>query len=237
MKTIRIAHLYYDLMNLYGENGNVLALRENFISQGVSCEVEKLTIGDEINLSKYDIGYIGSGSEFNENIVAQDIIKHKDDFKNAINNNKFIICTGNSIELFGNYIERINDSIIDCLGIFDFYAKEVHERIMGEQLVECDFLKEPLIGFQNRQCIMNNKENYLFSVINGHAENYKTKYEGIHYKNFIATYIIGPILIRNPQLTDYIVKTVLDKKNIGFIPNTNTLDYKAYNEYIKNFIS
>ena len=83
----------------------------------------------------------------------------------------------------------------------------------------------------------NNKNNHLFSVINGHAGNYKTKYEGCHYKNFYGTYMIGPLLIRNPHLTDFIVKDILNKKNIGYIPVTNTLDYKAYNEYVKNFIS
>ena len=49
--------------------------------------------------------------------------------------------------------------------------------------------------------------------------------------------MIGPVLIRNPHLTNYIVRDILDKKNIGYIPITNTFDYKAYNEFVKNFIS
>lgn len=237
MKKIKIAHMYYDLMNLYGEGGNVLALIGTFLEQNIECVVDKITIGDELDLSIYDIIYMGSGSETNQLIVLEDIMKYKDEFKNAIENNKYVICTGNSYELFGKYINKKNDKKYEALNIFDFYAKEIDERIKGEQVVECSFLKEPLIGFQNRQCVMSNKKNHLFSVINGHAENYKTKYEGIHYKNFFGTYLIGPLLIRNPHLTNYIVKDILDKKSIGYIPITNTLDYKAYNEFIKNFIS
>lgn len=233
---IKIAHLYYDLMNLYGEVGNVWALQKTFDEQDIDCTIDKLTIGDKINLSKYDIIYIGQGSEENQMIVLNDILKHKETLENAIENNKYVICTGNSYELFGKYIEK-NGKKINCLNIFDYYSKEIDERIKGEQVFDCKLVKEPIIGFQNRQCVMNNKTNHLFSVINGYAGNYKTKYEGIHYKNFFGTYMIGPLLIRNPHLTNYIVKDILDKKNIGYIPITNTFDYKAYNEFVKNFIS
>lgn len=234
---IKIAHLYPDLMNLYGEIGNIKALIKTFDEQKMSCEVDKLTVGDKMNLSKYDIIYMGQGSEENQLIVLSDILKHKETWKKAIESEKFIICTGNSIELFGKKIEKNNAKNFKCLGIFDFYSKELDERIKGEQVFECEFLTDPIIGFQNRQCVMNNKNNHLFTVINGHAENYKTKFEGIHYKNFFATYLIGPLLIRNPHLTNYIVSSVLNKKNIDYIQVTNTLDYKAYNEFVKNFIS
>lgn len=236
MGTIKIAHLYYDLMNLYGEAGNVMALVKTFDEQNITCVVDKLTIGDKMNLSNYDIIYMGQGSEENQLIVLDDILKHKESLENAINKEKFVICTGNAYELFGKYIEK-NGKKYNCLNIFDYYSKELDERIKGEQVFECEFLSDPVIGFQNRQCVMSNKANHLFTVINGHAGNYKTKYEGIHYKNFYGTYMIGPLLIRNPHLTNYIVKEILDKKNIDYIPITNTLDYKAYNEFVKNFIS
>ncbi len=237
MNKIKIAHLYYDLMNLYGEVGNIKALVKTFEEQSMDCLVDNLTIGDEFDLKKYDIIYIGCGTENNQLIVLEDIMKYKNDFKKLIDKGKFIICTGNSYELFGKYILKQNGKQYDTLDIFDFYAKEVNERIRGEQIVECDFLKDPLIGFHNRQCIMSLKDNHLFTVTLGHAENYKSKYEGIHYNNFLGTYLIGPILIRNPHLTNYIVEQVLNKKNIDYIPITNTLDFKAYNEFIKNFIS
>ena len=237
METIKIAHLYYDLMNLYGEIGNIMALVKTFAEQDIDCVVDKLSVGDKMNLSKYDIIYIGQGSEENQLVALEDIIKHKETFENAIEKEKVIIATGNAYELFGKYIEKVSGKKYKCLNLFNYYAKEIDERIKGEQVFECDFLTDPIIGFQNRQCVMNNKEHHLFTVINGHAGNYKTKYEWIRYKNFFGTYMIGPLLIRNPHLTNYIVKSVLDKKNIDYIHITNTLDYKAYNEYVKNFIS
>ena len=236
MEKIKIAHLYYDLMNLYGEIGNIMALEKGFNDQDMFTEVTNLTIGDKIDFNKYDIYYMGSGSEENQLLVINDILKYKDKINNAINNGKHFIFTGNSYEILGKYIEKINGEKINTLEIFDFYSKEVDKRIIGEEIVECDLFKETVIGFQNRQCVLNNKNNHLFSVIEGFSDNYKSHYEGIHFKNLYATYNLGPLLIRNPLFKDYIIKEVLEKKDILY-QSISTVDEKAYNEYIKNFIS
>ena len=102
--------------------------------------------------------------------------------------------------------------------------------------MECNFFKEPIIGFQNRQCVLNNKDNHLFEVIDGHADNYKSHNEGLHYNNLFSTYNLGPILVRNPLLKNYIIESVLEKKDILY-KSTSSVDEKAYNEYVKNFIS
>ena len=175
MEKIKIAHLYYDLMNLYGEIGNIMALEEAFNNQDMYTEITNLTVGDNIDFNKYDIYYMGCGSEESQEIVI-------------------------------------------------------------EEVLECNLYKEVVIAFQNRQCVLNNKENHLFNVIEGYADNYKSSHEGIHYKNLYATYNLGPLLIRNPILTNYIVKEILDKKDILY-KSISTTSFKAYNEYVKNFIS
>ena len=236
MEKIKIAHLYYDLMNLYGESGNIIALEQAFNNQDMYVEVTNLSIDDKIDFNKYDIYYMGSGSEHNQLLVIEDLLKYKDKFKNAIENNKHIILTGNSYEILGKYIEKNNEEKVETVGIFDFYTKELDKRIVGEQVLECHMFKEPIVAFQNRQCVLNNKDNHLFEVINGHADNYKSHNEGIHYKNLYATSNLGPLLVRNPLLKEYIVKEVLDSKDIMY-KHVPTIDEKAYNEFVKNFIS
>ena len=236
MEKIKIAHLYYDLMNLYGESGNIIALEKGFEEQDMYTEVIKLTVGDRIDFTKYDIYYIGCGSESNQLIVLEDLIKYKNIIKEAIEDGKYFIFTGNSYELLGKYIEKLNGDKIDTLNIFDFYTKELDTRIRGEEILECKLFKEPIIGFQNRQCILNNKDYHLFNVINGHGNNNKSKHEGIHYNNLFATYTLGPLLIRNPLLKDYIIKNILEKKDILY-KKVSSIDEKAYNEFVKNFIS
>ncbi len=227
---IKLAHLYYDLLNLYGDEGNIIALRDSFKKQNVNLEVDYITVGSKIDFKKYDMFYIGSGSYENMFIVLNDILKYKKDIKKVIDNNKYFISTGNSKELFGKYF-MVNNIKYDALGIFDYFAKENSSRVVGESVMEFNGLS-PIIGFQNRRCVMQNNSNHLFSVSNGFADNFKSSYEGFHYNNFIGTYLIGPLLIRNPHFTDYIIKDILKDK---YIESTNSYEYKAYEEYLKNF--
>ena len=229
MKTIKIASLYYDLMNLYGESGNILALTEAFKRQGVKVSVDYLTKGSKINFSKYEIFVMGCGSELNQEIVRKDILRYKEEIRKCIKKKTFIM-TGNSYELFG---KTLNDQ--ECLGIFDFESKTVRNRFVGEQVNKTYILKEPIIGFQNRGSINNNEENHLFEVIKGNANNQNMKNEGIHINNFYGTYTLGPLLIRNPHLTDKIVENILTNYNHKYKEILDTPDYKAYEEYLKNF--
>lgn len=229
MKTIKIAHLYYDLMNLYGESGNVLALTSALKKQGIKCEVDLLTKGSKINFSKYEIFIMGMGSEDNQEIVRQDILRYKQEFKKIINK-KIFIMTGNSFELFGKTINGL-----EALNLFDFTSKGVRNRIVGEQVNKTYLVKNPIIGFQNRGSINDIKENHLFEVVSGHADNQKSHFEGIKVNNFYGTYTIGPLLIRNPHLTDKIVEDLLAKFDRTYKEITDTPDYKAYDEYLKNF--
>ncbi len=230
---INIAHLYYDLLNLYGEQGNIIALTNAFNKQNIDVNIDLLSIDDQIKFSKYDLIYIGSGSEENLLLVLNDIKKYTQDIKDYLETNKYFISTGNSKELFGKFIQ-LNNVKYKALGIFDYYAKENPYRIIGESYMEFKDLS-PIIGFQNRACVMQNNQNHLFSVINGYADNYKSSYEGYYEYNFLGTYLIGPLLIRNPQLTDYIIKDILANKNIPYQEITDTYEHRAYQEYINNF--
>lgn len=223
MKTIKIAHLYYDLMNYYGEQGNVLALKTAIEYAGFKANVKTLSVDDEIDFEKYDIFYMGMGTKRNQEIVRKDILKYKEKIENVIDKKMFIM-TGNSYELFG---KKIDDK--KCLGIFNFSSKTT-DRIVGEQIFKSDIIKETIIGFQNRFSSNNIKDDYLFEVIKGTGNDSESKVEGIHKNNFFGTYLLGPILIRNPYFKDALLKYIgIDKVN------TKLVDYKAYHEYLKNF--
>ncbi len=223
MKTIKIAHLYYDLMNYYGEQGNVLALKTAIEYAGFKVNIKTLSVDDEIDFEKYDIFYMGMGTKRNQEIVRKDILKYKDKIENVIDKKMFIM-TGNSYELFG---KKIDDK--KCLGVFNFESKTT-DRIVGEQIFKSDIIKETIIGFQNRFSSNNIKDDYLFEVIKGTGNDSESKVEGIHKNNFFGTYLLGPILIRNPYFKDALLKYIgIDKVN------TKLVDYKAYHEYLKNF--
>ena len=225
---IKVLHLYYDLLNLYGEQGNILALKRAFKNQNVEIEVDYLSVQDKIDYKKYDLVYLGSGSTENLLIALEDIKRHKKELKKYIESKKVLLATGNSYLLFG---QKINN--LDALGIFDYYAAS-SEKMAHESLMEL-YQEKDIIGFQNREFIVNNKKNHLFKVKEGLCDNLKSEYEGYHEYNFYGTFVIGPLLIRNPHFTNILVKEIMEKNNLIYHEYEDKILVDAYNQYIKNF--
>lgn len=233
---INIAYLYYDLLNLYGENGNIKALKKELEHQGVKVNIHFVTIDEELDLNNYDLIYIGAGTETNQKIVIPHLMKYKKDIEKSINNNKFFLVTGNSISLFGKYIET-NEQKIDTLGIFNYYTKEEDFRMSDECIMKCSFLDKPIIGYQNQSSVMKDNPKPMFEVIKGIGSYPKSQTEGIHDHNFYGTYVIGPILIRNPELLEHLIRELLTSKDKDF--KFKEFDLKqnkeAYESFVKTF--
>lgn len=235
MMNIKIAHLYYDLMNLYGESGNVKALKYQLEKQGIKVSVKFLTLDDELDFNSYDVIYIGSGTENNQKIVLNALLKYKNDIEKAIENGKYFICTGNAIELFGKNIIDNKDTEYKALNIFDYSSKQENFRIVDEVLFKCDLINKYILGFQNQSGIIKSNILNLFSVEKGTGSYPNSKKEGINHKNFFGTYVIGPILVRNPELLKYFVRNIIlskDKK-FKFKKFNLKLEEEAYNNFIK----
>ena len=217
MTTINIAHLYFDLLNLYGENGNVRYLKEKLEEQDLKVSIDKVSLNSKISFDKYDIFYIGSGSESNFKLVLEDLKQYKEQIKKAINNKKFFISTGNSLDLFGKKI-TLNTG-----------------QELREQLYYFNDIEKKIIGFQNRQTVTKNFQSNLFNVLDGTGYDKEKNVEGFRQKNFFSTYLIGPLLVRNPYFTDYLVKKIMMQKKLKYTEKEVDYAYTAYHEYLKNF--
>ena len=239
---INVLHLYYDLLNLYGENANTRSIKYNLELNNIKTKVDLKSINDNINFDKYDIIYIGSGSEDNIELVIKDLLKRKDDFVKYINSNKYLFLTGNSMCLFGKYIDTLNGKI-DALDIFDYYTEYIKEgldktanktTILGEIKADCNLINKKIIGFQNRCDLIHNVKTPLFKTDINYSNDLKNKNEGFTYKNVYATHTIGPLFIRNPYLLDYFLNKICKEKELKY----NSLDKTAkdaYKKYLENF--
>lgn len=234
---IKIAHLYYDLMNLYGDNGNIKALKHQLEKQGLKAKIYFLTLNDEINFNDYDLFYIGPGTNYNQKLILKDLIKYKKQIKVAVENNKFFLVTGNALDLFGKYILTEYNKKIKTLNIFDYHSKEESFRLVGETIAKCNYSNNYILGFQNQNSTMHEINNPLLSIIKGIGSYPKSTNEGIVFNNFIGTYLIGPLLVRNPDLLKYLTKKIIltHYNNFKFKTFDLTLENKAHSEYIKNY--
>ena len=226
---ITIAHLYYDLLNLYGECGNVRILKKILEEQNVDVVVKFLTVDDKLNFEDYDFVYMGMGIEDNLKIANKHLKKYKKDIQKYIEDGKYFICTGNSYELFGKEI-AFESETIKTLGIFDYKSKILEERKIMEISAKPDMIDKELIGFMNTGSTNDNEKENFLKNINNTDEN-----EGIIYKHFIGTYLIGPLLVRNPELLKLIVKKIIKEKDSKYRLKKINLDFleKAYNDCLE----
>ena len=172
---INILYLYYDLMNLYGESGNIKAILQSLKDQEIDVNLDKLSLEDNIYFSKYDLIYIGCGTEKAQKIALDNIMQYKNQLEEYINNDKFILATGNSFELFGKKIGQT-----EALGILDFEAIPLENRKVGDFIANSEYGK--ILAFENRGSkLQNNGVQFLDSEI------------GVNLKNFYGTYLIRTI--------------------------------------------
>ena len=234
---ITIGHLFYDLLNLYGENGNVLALENALISQGLEVEIKYLSIDNEPwNLDELDVVYIGAGTEQNQLLTLNILIKYKDEINQMILNNKLFICTGNSIELFGKQINQ-EDNVIETLNIFDYTTQRTSKRIVSECVFNYDELKDKILGFENHQGEIIGIAEPLFTVEKGYGSITDSMIEGFKKNNFYGTYLIGPLLVRNPKLLEKICKELILSKydTFNFKDFNLTLEQSAHDKFLLKY--
>ena len=211
---INIGYLYYDLLNLYGDSGNIKTLLYHLKEQGVNVNIKYMTLNEEKDFSDLDMIYIGSGTENNILLALEDLKKDKEKIKDFLKENKILLSTGNSLELFGNYI--IGTQKIKALGIQD-YVVMGQNRIVKDVDSKDSFNNLEIIGFENH---------------NGH--NLSNTSDIINNGSFYATYIIGPILVRNPKLCSYFIHKLIDKKdnNFNYKEEDYELDELAYKKTV-----
>lgn len=209
---IKLLHLYYDIMNLYGEYGNIKILEQHLKDQGCEVIVDKKTINEDIKFEQYDFIYIGSGTEKNQEIILKDIMeKHKDELKNVIEKEKVILLTGNSYEILGKSIDGK-----EALGILDFEVERTKSRVTADIIATNKIFKNKVVGFVNNSSSIKNNDEAFFEIEFGVGQNKEDKKEGILYKNTIGTHLIGPLLVRNPEVLEFIINKICMQKDENF---------------------
>ncbi len=221
---MKILHLYYDLMNLYGEYGNVVVLNKHLLDQGINSIIDRKSIGDDIDFKQYDFIYIGSGSERNEMLALADLKKRYKSFKEAIDNGSIIFLTGNAMELLG---KKVNNE--DGLNIVNITSEFTNNRYTGDVILKNDSIGE-VVGFINKCSIIKHDESIkLFDYVFKDSNLPSDKSEGYHIKNIYGTHVIGPILVKNPNLMKAIVLKLLEKENVKYKDIDYEFEDDSYN--------
>jgi len=213
---IKFAHLYYDIMNLYGSNGNGQVIKRYLEDQNIDFSLKYYTINDKIPFDEIDFIYIGCGTENGLKMVMNDLYKYKDQIQDYIDANKFIFLNGNSLELLCNKFDDI-----DALGIINNEVK-YEKRQKQEVVLKSAFIDDEIIGFVNNYGVLEKTDKVFLNY-------------GYRHKNVFATYILGPLLVRNPIFTEKLISEFIYSIDSKFTIKKfdNELDKDAYKEFLE----
>lgn len=199
---ITIGHLYPDLLNLYGDRGNIQCLMKRCLWRGIEAETIAFELGDKIDFSKLDIVLLGGGSDREQMLVCEKLKEIQKDFKAYVEDNGVVIAICGGYQLLGNYY-KTDQGMIEGLKLVDMSTEQGKGRLIGNIVMQSNLFDMPIVGFENhggRTTIGNNKA--LGKVLSGYGNDGQSGEEGVVYKNVIGTYLHGPLLPKNPQLAD-----------------------------------
>ncbi len=228
---MKLLHLYHDIMNLYGDYANILALERMLKDNGAEVAIDRRTLGDQIDLSAYDFIFIGSGTEKNQKVVLSDLMKYKDQLADYIASGKVLLMTGNSFEMLGKIITDGYGKAHDGLALYDFTVTEERgKRYTSDIIADSIACDQPLVGFINKSSMIHGIKNPMNTVTFGIGNNADEMTEGITDHHFYGTHITGPVLQKNPHFLSKIAALLLGKK-----PDDSSFTYekKGYDNTLK----
>lgn len=212
---LNIYHMYPDILNLYGDIGNMICLKRRCEWREITPNIIDFSLNDEKHdLSEGDIFFIGGGSDRGQSIVYSDFLKYKDSFKEIIEENAVVLAICGGYQLLGEkYIDNEGKEV-PGLGIFEYSTVSEEGRLIGNVIIEnkLELTPKTIVGFENHGGRTYSGYKPLGLVKAGYGNNGKDNKEGIIYKNCIGTYLHGPILPKNPHLADYLIFKALERK-------------------------
>jgi len=232
---LNICHLYPDLLNVYGDIGNILILKYRAEKREIIINISNVSIGDAFSKDDYDIVFFGGGQDYEQSIVSEDLFVKKEELKSYIEENGVFLAICGGYQLLGKYYTTADGEKLNGLDILDIYTESGNKRFIGNTVIKNEEMNETYVGFENhsgRTYI--GKLKPLGRVIKGYGNNGEDGNEGCIYKNTFCTYFHGSLLSKNPELADRLLLNALSRKYATneLIDIDSSLEYKAKNYII-----
>ncbi len=208
-------HLYPDILNIYGDRGNVIALRYRCEARGISLHVREVTIGDAFDPSECDIILVGGGQDREQRRIAEDLQARGHALRAAVDTGlpALVVCGG--FQLFGHRYVDHQGGVIPGISVFDLETRHPGpraDRCIGDVII--DTPEGEVVGFENHggRTYLAPGQAPFGRVRRGFGNNAEDGTEGARTVNAIGTYLHGSLLPKNPALTDELILLALRRR-------------------------
>lgn len=224
VKPLTIVHLFPELLNLYGDGGNVIALTRRLQWRGLPVEVREIGMGDAMDFAQADIVFIGGGADREQMIVKDAMVARKSELSAYVADGGVLLAVCGGYQFLGHSY-AMDDVVVEGLGVIDMETVRGEGRLIGNAVIQSDICDAPIVGFENHggRTTLGPDAKPLGRVLGKtFGNNGEDGFEGVHQGNLIGTYLHGPLLPKNPQVADYLIAQAYERR--GDAPELAPLD-------------
>lgn len=227
---LTIMHLYPDFMSLYGEYANVAVLRRHLEAMGVTVTVQAVTETERENLPDFaqaDLIYMGAGTKRKQKIALQELQPACQELKAAVDQGTLLLFTGSAMEILGASVTDASGQCWTGLGLAEFTTVESDTRILGDVVAAPALWDTPVVGFMNKCSVTRGVTTPLFRELPlGFGNDAEHGAEGYVSGNVFATHITGPVLVKNPDFVDLLIRQMFERKGWDLPEKLPVLPYE-----------
>lgn len=250
---LTIGYLYGDLMNIYGDIGNIICLKKRCEWRGIEVTIKNFSIGNLMKKGQADLFFFGGGQDQQQGVVARDLVKSAKGkvIREEVERRVPLLSICGGYQLLGDYYKPHKGPKLEGIGLFPAYTLASYNRMIGNIVISSAFMVSSnndertneltkLVGFENHSGKTYLKKGALplGMVIKGFGNNGEDKTEGCIYKNAIGCYMHGSLLPKNPKLADWLIKKALEVKygtEVNLKPLDDSLELQTHTQVIKRY--
>jgi CobQ-like glutamine amidotransferase family enzyme len=202
---VTLVHVYPDLLGTYGDRGDLLSLTHRAEARGLLCRTIEIGL-DEPLPTTGDVYVIGGGEDAAELLAARSLLADLGAAAVLGSRACLAVCAG--LQLLSDTFESGDGRLHRGLGVLDVSCGRLADRAVGEIVTEPIGLPDvpTLTGYENHRgsARLGGDARPLGRLVAG-VGNGDGHHEGVQQAGVVATYLHGPVLVRNPALADLLL--------------------------------
>jgi CobQ-like glutamine amidotransferase family enzyme len=237
---IKICHLYPTLTSVAADRGNLFSIQKRCKWRGIATEVEPVYVKQTPDFSQFDMVLFHGAADREMEIASKDIQSKASSLREAAEANVVFLSICAGYQLLGHYYRPFNGPELKGCSVLDLHTEGGNTRFMTHMALECRFPEtgtKVLVGYENHsgRTYLGSKAQPLGKVLAGWGNNGKDGVEGAWYKNVFGTYTHGPVLPKNPWLTDLLIQRALEHRygKVELQPLDDSIENAAHNSALK----
>lgn len=246
---LNLAYLYAEVMNIYGDRGNVISLQRRCAWRDIELRVHTLEVGGSIDWAECDLAFFGGGQDSGQALIADDFFRRQaDGLARAVEDGMALLAICGGYQMLGHYFLTYTGEKLPGIGLFDVHTVGGKKRLIGNIVIEADLdetggqaSSQRLVGFENHsgRTYHGPGVRSLGRVLTGYGDNGEDGAGGALYRNAVGCYLHGSLLPKNPQIADYLLLRALRRRygsSASLPPLDDRLELAAQQSMIRRLL-